>query len=220
VPTWRLGATANAAFRATIFSHPRIGMLDPALGAGVPTGCSEDTDLFYKVLAAGFTIVYEPSAFVWHHHRREMRALQRQLYAYSKGHVAYHLTTWLRDRDARALIHLGYTIPKNHLKAIARWALRSRDYPLTLILTEIGGNLAGPWALWRARRRARLLGPPAGPPHAARQRAEVALPFAANARDECDSTRDDAARGPTDRQRSAMSSSDATAARETDMRII
>jgi GT2 family glycosyltransferase len=221
VPTWHLGATANAAFRATIFSHPEIGMLDPALGAGAPTGCSEDTDLFYRVLAAGFTIVYEPSAFVWHHHRREMRALQRQLYAYSKGHVAYHLTTWFRDRDARALIHLGYTIPKNHLKAILRWARRSRDYPLTLILTEIGGNLAGPWALWRARRRARRLGPPAGPPPAAVQRAEnTAWSLAEEARDECRSTRGEPVRRPVGRQHSAISSSDATAAREPDMRIV
>ncbi|MEP7065324.1 MAG: glycosyltransferase [Gemmatimonadota bacterium] len=157
VPTWQLGATANAAFRASIFSHPRIGMLDPALGAGSPTGCSEDTDLFYRVLAAGFTIVYEPAAYVWHHHRRDMRALRRQIYAYSKGHVAYHLKTWTRYGDTRALFHLGLTLPKWQIKKLVRWMRRSNDYPLSLILTEIAGNLAGPWALWRAQRRARRL---------------------------------------------------------------
>ena len=157
VPTWQLGATANAAFRAPIFSHPSIGMLDPALGAGSPTGCSEDTDLFYRVLAAGFTIVYEPAAYVWHHHRRDMRALRRQIYAYSKGHVAYHLITWRRYGDTRALFHLALTLPKWQLKKLVRWMRHSNDYPLSLILTEIAGNLAGPWALWRARRRARRL---------------------------------------------------------------
>jgi GT2 family glycosyltransferase len=158
VPTWQLGATANAAFRTTIFTHPRIGMLDPALGAGSPTGCSEDTDLFYRVLAAGFTVVYEPSAYVWHHHRRDMRALRRQIYAYSKGHVAYNLKTWISYRDTRALFHLAMTLPKWQLKKLVRWVRRSNDYPMSLILTEIAGNLAGPWALWRARRRARRLG--------------------------------------------------------------
>jgi GT2 family glycosyltransferase len=157
VPTWQLGATANAAFRATIFSHPRIGMLDPALGAGTPTGCSEDTDLFYRVLAAGFTIVYEPAAWVWHHHRRDMRALRRQIYAYSKGHVAYHVKTWTRYGDTRALFHLAFTLPKWQIKKLVRWMRRSNDYPLSLILTEIAGNFAGPWALWRARQRARRL---------------------------------------------------------------
>jgi len=157
VPTWQLGATANAAFRARIFSHPRIGMLDTALGAGSPTGCSEDSDLFYRVLAAGFTVMYEPAAYVWHHHRREMRALRRQIYSYSKGHVAYHLTTWMRYGDSRALFHLALTLPKWQLKKLVRWMRRSNDYPLSLILTEIAGNFAGPWALWRARRRARRL---------------------------------------------------------------
>ena len=38
----RLGATANAAFRRSIFFDPAIGLLDEALGAGMPTGCSED----------------------------------------------------------------------------------------------------------------------------------------------------------------------------------
>jgi O-antigen biosynthesis protein len=157
VPTWQLGATANAAFRSTIFSHPRIGMLDPALGAGSPTGCSEDTDLFYRVLAAGFTVVYEPAAYVWHHHRRDMRALRRQIYSYSKGHVAYHLKTWIRYGDSRALFHLARTLPKWQVRKLLRWMRRSNDYPLSLILTEIAGNLAGPWALWRAQRRARRL---------------------------------------------------------------
>lgn len=163
VPTWNLGATANAAFRAPIFEVPEIGMLDEALGAGTPTGCSEDTYLFYKILKAGYTIVYEPTAYVWHRHRRDDRALRHQIRCYSKGHVAYHLTTLLRDRDARALVRLGYSLPKTYMRrAYARLRGRS-DYPLDLIATEIAGTLAGPWALWQSRRRVRRLGPGARP---------------------------------------------------------
>jgi GT2 family glycosyltransferase len=159
VPTWNLGATANAAFRASIFHDPRIGMLDEALGAGMPTGCSEDTYLFYRILKAGHTIVYDPSAYVWHRHRRDGVALRHQIRCYSKGHVAYHLTTLLRDRDRRALVRLGYSLPKTYLRRT--WArLRGRsDYPLNLIVTEIAGTLAGPWALWQSRRRVRRFGP-------------------------------------------------------------
>ena len=163
VPTWNIGATANAAFRATIFRDPAIGVLDEALGAGMPTGCSEDTYLFYRILKADHTIVYEPTAWVWHRHRRDPRALRHQIYSYSKGHVAYHLTTLLRDGDRRALIRLGYSLPKVYLK---RTWVRLRgwsDYPLSLILVEIGGTLAGPWALWQARRKVRKLGPSARP---------------------------------------------------------
>ena len=107
VPTWQLGATANAAFRVSIFDHPEIGLMDEALGPGMPSGVGEDTYLFYKVLKAGYTLVYKPAAYVWHKHRREQRALHRQIFNYSKGHVAYHLTTMLRDGDMRALPHLS-----------------------------------------------------------------------------------------------------------------
>lgn len=166
VPTWNLGATANAAFRATIFSDPRIGLLDEALGAGMPTGCSEDTYLFYRILKADHTIVYEPSAWVWHRHRRDDAALRHQIYCYSKGHVAYHVTTLTRDGDARALVRLGYSLPKTYLRRGYARLRGLSDYPLSLILTEIAGSLAGPWALWQSRRRVRRFGPSARPkPH-------------------------------------------------------
>jgi GT2 family glycosyltransferase len=163
VPTWNLGATANAAFRATIFTDPAIGLLDEALGAGMPTGCSEDTYLFYRILKANHTIAYEPTAWVWHKHRRDAEALRHQIHCYAKGHVAYHLTTLLRDRDPRALVRLGYSLPKIYAwRAFARLRGHS-DYPLRLILTEIAGTLAGPWALWQSRRRVRRFGPSARP---------------------------------------------------------
>ncbi len=158
VPTWLLGATANAAFRATVFRDPRVGLLDEALGAGMPTGCSEDTYLFYRILKAGGTIVYDPSAYVWHRHRTSMAALRAQIRAYSRGHVAYHLTTLLRDRDHRSLVRLFYSLPMVYLRrALHRMRGWSR-YPLSMVLLEIRGNLEGPFALWQARRRVRRWG--------------------------------------------------------------
>lgn len=157
-PTWRLGASANAAFRATIFNHPNIGLLDEALGAGMPAGVGEDTYLFYKVLRAGYTIEYQPSAYVWHRHRREMAALRRQIYDYSRGHVGYLLTTLLRDHDMRVLVRLAIQLPQSHYRRIdARLHGRS-EYPISLALLEIAGNLAGPWALWQSRRRVKREG--------------------------------------------------------------
>jgi O-antigen biosynthesis protein len=158
VPTWRLGATANAAFRATVFNDPRIGLLDEALGAGTPTGCSEDTYLFYRILKAGGSIVYAPSAYVWHRHRQSMKALRAQIYAYSKGHVAYQLTTWMRDGDRRALLRLAWSLPKTYAERAWHRLRRWSDYPLALLALELVGNMAGPYALWRSRRRVRRLG--------------------------------------------------------------
>lgn len=69
VRTWLLGGTANSAFRASIFSHPDIGLADEALGPGMPSGAGEDIYIFYKVLKVGYTMIYNPTALVWHNHR-------------------------------------------------------------------------------------------------------------------------------------------------------
>jgi GT2 family glycosyltransferase len=158
VPTWRLGATANAAFRASMFAHPQIGLMEEALGPGMPSGVGEDTYLFYKVLKAGYSLIYEPAAYVWHKHRSELSALRRQIYGYSKGHVAYNITTWLQDADWRGLWRVLIVLPLVHLQRIIIWFRGKSDYPLSLIFLEIIGNLAGPWSLWQSHRRVRREG--------------------------------------------------------------
>lgn len=158
VPTWTLGATANAAFRASIFSHPCIGLMDEALGPGMPSGVGEDTYLFYKVLKAGYTLIYNPKVYVWHQHRCTMAALRKQIYNYSKGHVAYNLTTWLQDGDWRGLAQVLIGLPYAHYNRIKKYLTRRSDYPISLILLEMAGNLAGPWSLWRSRVRVRKEG--------------------------------------------------------------
>jgi GT2 family glycosyltransferase len=170
VPTWLLGGTANAAVRARVFDDPRIRLLNEALGAGMPAGVGEDTYLFYKVLKAGYTLAYEPSAYVWHKHRRDLSGLRRQIYDYSRGHVAYHLTTLICDGDLRALVRLAVELPHAYIWRVCQRLLGRSAYPLPLILVEIAGTLAGPWAFWRSRRivkrygRSRRYVPPAQRP--------------------------------------------------------
>ncbi len=155
VTTWRLGGTGNAAYRASLFRDPKVGLMEEILGAGVPTGTGEDIYFFYKVLRAGYKIVYEPSAYVWHKYRPDMAAFKRQLYNYSKGHVAYHLITVFRDGDLRGLVQLLYVLPRWRLQQVAGRLLRRSGQPLGLTWLEIKGNLTGPWSLWQAKRHVR-----------------------------------------------------------------
>lgn len=159
VPTWRLGGTANAAFRRSVFEHPRIGLMNEMLGSGMPAGVGEDTYLFYRVLKAGGSIRYEPSAYAWHRHRPGLGGLRRQIYAYGKGHVAYHLITLLWDHDLRAVSRLLAALPLTHLwRLLRRAALSAERQMLQVTLIEVAGNLAGPWSLWRSYRIARRQG--------------------------------------------------------------
>jgi GT2 family glycosyltransferase len=85
VPVWRMGAGANMAFRRDAFA--RIGFFDERLGAGA-SGCSEDSEIWYRLLAEGHRCRYEPAAVVYHAHRLDWEGLSEQTYSYMRGHVA------------------------------------------------------------------------------------------------------------------------------------
>jgi len=156
-PTWDIGATSNAAFRSEIFTNPDIGSFDEALGTGTPAGCSEDTYLFYKILQNGNKIVYEPNAFVWHKHRRTMKTLRKQIYNYSKGHIAYHLTTLFKEKDFRGLPRLFVQLPMYHISRIFKRISGKSDYTLLFIFCEIIGNLMGSPAYFISNYRVRKI---------------------------------------------------------------
>jgi hypothetical protein len=87
-----------------------------------------------------------------------MEGLQRQIYNYSKGHVAYHLTTLIQDHDLRGALRIAVELPRWHVWRIKEWLLGRRSYPLSLTIREMFGNFVGPWALWRSRRRVKREG--------------------------------------------------------------
>lgn len=158
IPTWQIGATASAAFRFSIFQNPAIGPFNEALGAGVATGCSEDTYLFYKILKAGYTCVYEPRAVVYHKHRQDLEELKRQIFNYSKGHVAYHLLTLISDHDWRVVPYLFFSLPRKMLLRFNQTRKKRSIYPYNLLLLECRGFLNGPLALFTALRNVKKLG--------------------------------------------------------------
>jgi len=127
--------------------------MDEALGPGMPSGVGEDTLVFYRALKAGYTLIYQPDVYVWHTHRRDHAALRKQIYDYSKGHISYQLTTWLRDGDRRGLFRILVELPRSYIRRIIQRLRGRSDYPVSYILLEIRGNLAGPWGLWRSRQR-------------------------------------------------------------------
>src|SRR4030095_13230838 len=113
---------------------PEIGGFDERLGSGVPTGVGEDTKLFYDILRAGYTIVYEPHAVAYRHHRVSMSALRDQLYGYARGHAAYHLITWLDHGDKRGLIRVGVELPLDFTRRLLRRLTGRYRYPFRLLL--------------------------------------------------------------------------------------
>jgi GT2 family glycosyltransferase len=132
-----------------------LGGFDEALGAGTPAGGGEELDAFVRVLRAGRSLAYEPSAVVWHFHRHDARALRRQLFSYGVGLTAF-LTKYLVDTGTtREILR---RIPDGVHRLLRMWsptAMHGRRAPTRLVLTEAFGMVAGPLAYARGRRRGR-----------------------------------------------------------------
>jgi GT2 family glycosyltransferase len=124
VPVWRIGAGASMAFRREVFAA--VGTFDERLGAGA-SGCSEDSELWYRLLAAGWECRYEPSAVVFHRHRSSWDGLERQIVAYMRGHVAALLVQFVRTRDLGNLRRIFLTLPHVYAGGVMK-ALFARNW--------------------------------------------------------------------------------------------
>ena len=98
----RYGTGAN--FATTRSTVADVGGFDPHLGPGTRSKGGEDLDFFYRVIARGRSLVYEPTAFVWHRHRDTPQALESQAVGYGRGLSAWGAKLLLSPRDlARGL---------------------------------------------------------------------------------------------------------------------
>jgi len=148
VPVWAIGAGANMAFRREAFD--RVGLFDERLGAGA-TGCSEDSELWYRLLAAGYECRYEPDSVVLHHHRAGMDDLRRQAYAYLKGHVAALYVQYARHGHRGNLRRIALTLPGFLIERTVEELLAPPGERTGLLGAEVRGFLAGV-GLWRLAR--------------------------------------------------------------------
>ncbi|WP_066379088.1 glycosyltransferase family 2 protein [Anabaena sp. CA = ATCC 33047] len=140
VPVWRIGAGANMAFRRQAFEI--VGYFDERLGAGA-SGCSEDSEIWYRILAEGWLCRYEPTAVVFHYHRRDFDAFQDQAYQYMRGHVTALLVQFANYKHWGNLRRLYLTLPKYYLTSILRTVKNGFESKSSYIFVQIAGCLAG-----------------------------------------------------------------------------
>jgi GT2 family glycosyltransferase len=139
-PVWLIGAGANMAFRREAFDV--AGYFDERLGAGT-SGCSEDSEMWYRILAEGWECRYEPTAVVYHYHRQETEELRKQLYAYMRGHVVALLVQFERYRHWGNLVRLLVLLPGHYLKSLLHWWLHGFKPKHQMLFPQILGCFAG-----------------------------------------------------------------------------
>ena len=126
IHVWEIGAGANMAFRREVFD--RVGLFDLRLGAGA-SGCSEDSEMWYRILASGGYCQYVPAAVVYHTHRPDAASFKQQMRAYMRGHVVALLIQFAQFKHPGNLRRLFVEIPYffwHHLKPAIRHRFRNR----------------------------------------------------------------------------------------------
>lgn len=136
------GAGCNMAFRREILL--KLGGFDEALDTGAPLPGGGDLDIFYRVIRAGYPLVYEPQYLVFHQHRRDYEKLRRQYWSWGLGLMAFVVKSYQSDPPQRShLRHLVWWWIKYHLRRFKN-SLRGRhSLPPAMILAEFWGGLVG-----------------------------------------------------------------------------
>jgi glycosyltransferase involved in cell wall biosynthesis len=148
------GVGANMAFRKQVFE--RIKGFDVALDVGTPSAGGGDVEMFHRLVAGGNTLVYEPSALIWHNHRQEMTDLE-QLVRNNGRSFGCYLLTCVRNRTVGAGTILHFALQD----WLWRWMIKRLFRPgppgfrKRLVWMELFSALGSPFAYLRSQAYAR-----------------------------------------------------------------
>jgi glycosyltransferase involved in cell wall biosynthesis len=161
------GAGANMVFRRDVLVALDVPF-PPELDAGTPTESGGDLYALYRVLAAGWRVVYDPGTYVFHRHRPTPEALHRAFFGYGVGLSATMTKVLVEHREPEAVRALWWLVSQYRTAQRERLLGRVDARVVRVAWDYLRGGLRGPGALLRARaidRRTsrRQAGPDASP---------------------------------------------------------
>jgi glycosyltransferase involved in cell wall biosynthesis len=139
-PAWEIGAGANMAFRRETFAA--AGPFDERLDVGA-AGCSGDSEYWHRVLSRGWTCRYEPSAVVYHYHRKDFDGLSSQIFHYMRGHAAALLVQFERSGNYGNLRRAFVSMPFWYARRIVQRVLQGFSERDRFLWQEITGYISG-----------------------------------------------------------------------------
>jgi hypothetical protein len=151
------GVGANMAFRTDALRA--VGGFDAALGAGTLAEGGEDTLVLTRLLLAGHTLLYHPSALMRHYHRRSTDELKAQLRGYGVALTAYYTSlVWHSPRLLPRLIALAPSALRDVRSPDSLRNVGVRDgMPDAFMRLNLRGMAAGPWRYLRSGLRLRAI---------------------------------------------------------------
>ena len=136
------GTGANMGVRRDVVRE--LGGFDDALDTGAPLPGGGDLDMFYRIIRTGHVLVYEPSALVFHRHRRKMKELRRQYWSWGLGFMSFAAKSYRTDpaarREFRRVVNGEFT---RALFEVLKSLLRRNGLSPTFPLAHLWGSMAG-----------------------------------------------------------------------------
>jgi cellulose synthase/poly-beta-1,6-N-acetylglucosamine synthase-like glycosyltransferase len=141
-----LGSGLNIAFRRDALED--VGPFDEELGAGARYRAAEDSDMLYRLLREGWSVVCTDEITVTHHDPRRGRERMRLHYGYGFGAGAQ--TAKHHAAGDRQAVRIALRHARRHLATLGRSAATLRLGRASLQVAYLSGLVAG-----YARRRRR-----------------------------------------------------------------
>jgi glycosyltransferase involved in cell wall biosynthesis len=151
----KLGTGCNMAFLRKV--PLELGGFDEALDTGPPLPGGGDSDMLYRIIRAGYPLIYEPRFMVFHRHRREYVQLRRQYCrSWGQGLMAFVVKTYHSDVTQRPKLRrfiLWWFAYKLH--TLSKSLRGKHVLPPGLHLAELWGGIMGLFGAYpRSVRRA------------------------------------------------------------------
>jgi glycosyltransferase involved in cell wall biosynthesis len=144
------GIGANMAFRKAIFNS--IGGFDTALDVGTPSHGGGDVEMFHRLVAKGHLFVYEPSMLVWHHHRREVRQLKKQVFDNGRSFGCYLIDCFRKRTVPRSTIIRFFFVEWFYKWNMKNLFFRRKIIPASYTMMELKGMFTSPFAYIQTKR--------------------------------------------------------------------
>ncbi len=144
VPVYLIGLGGNSAVRKSAIL--KVGGFDEMFGPGEDIWAGESTEICYRLLQGGYTLVYDPEAIVLGKYVEEYNVLKHRLFSYGLGDMAIHTKFLINYGDLRSLSEILFYRSFRQLQRMYQSAIGKSKFPIHLIVLEWLGNILGPWA--------------------------------------------------------------------------
>lgn len=136
-----IGVGSGCSFAVRRRTVLELGGFDEALDMGEPLPGGGDLDMLWRVLDAGFEVVYEPSVRARHEHRKEIEASVGQIIGHNRALIAMlvkSVASTRRESRAAVLAFLAWRLVKPGMRLLA--SIARRDPLPAWALVRMWGN--------------------------------------------------------------------------------